>query len=74
MGKTPTPYSTAFILLLAVACFTIINYGCQSGPTNNSSVRPLAALPAASPSPAVIPPWPGGFFSTPTVNAPWISA
>jgi hypothetical protein len=71
MGKTPTPYSTAFILLLAVACITIINYGCQSGPTNNSNIRPLAALPAASPSPLVIPPWPGGFpkeMPTPVVS------
>lgn len=71
MSKTPTSYTTSFILSLAVVFITTLNQGCQTTPTNDSSVRPLAQIPAASPSPIVIPPWPAGFpkgMPTPVVG------
>lgn len=61
MGKTPTQYPRDFILMVAVAFFAVINYGCQTAPTNNTNVRTLAEVPAASPAQIVIPPWPQGF-------------
>src|SRR5687768_8228941 len=61
MGRTPTQYARAFILMLVVVFFTVINYGCQTAPTNNTNVRTLTGVSTPSPAQIVIPPWPAGF-------------
>jgi hypothetical protein len=63
MGNTPTRYGRAFIVVVAVAFFTLTNYSCrQTAPsTDNSNGKPTATASAPTASQVVIPPWPQGF-------------
>jgi hypothetical protein len=63
MGNTPTRYGRAFIVVVAVAFFTLTNYSCrQTAPSiDNSNGKPPATAPAPTASQVVIPPWPQGF-------------
>jgi hypothetical protein len=62
MGKTLTLYARAFILILAVAFFTLTNFSCkQTAPANNANDRPPAGAPAPTAAQVSIPPRPQGF-------------
>jgi len=73
MSNTPTRYGRAFIVVVAVAFFTLTNYSCRdtSTPTNTASNNTATQAPAPSASQVVIPPRPQAF--PPSVPAATVS-
>lgn len=63
MGSTPTRYGRAFIVIAALAFFSLTHSNCRqtTQPANNASNNNATQTPAPTASQVVIPPWPQGF-------------
>lgn len=71
MGLSPTQFGRAFTVVVAVALFTLLHYGCQQSAPTNNVYKPAPEAITPSPAQIVIPPWPAGFpqqMPTPVVS------
>jgi hypothetical protein len=71
MSRTPTRFDRVFMVIPAVAFFSLANFGCQSPSTSKPDAGTAAGGPSPGTAQIVVPPWPQGFpkgMPAPTIS------